>query len=132
MLYDSTESKEKIPVGYMGIQQGTFVKTGLNLRTIFQIIRTEHNYEKSDICFTTISVFSDLPASPTGSCQPGYRASAILIDAATGKILFNSHDKHFPASTTKIMTILTLKAQLTDKLVIDARPLSRRAAVYIY
>ncbi len=49
--------------------------------------------------------------------------SAILIDATTGKILYekNSHEQHYPASTTKIMTaILTLEnLQLHDKLNID-------------
>ena len=34
--------------------------------------------------------------------------SAILIDATTGEILYekNIHDKHYPASTTKIMTAI--------------------------
>ncbi|HAF60579.1 MAG TPA: D-alanyl-D-alanine carboxypeptidase [Clostridiales bacterium UBA9856] len=49
--------------------------------------------------------------------------SAILIDATTGEILYekNIHDKHYPASTTKIMTaILTLEnLDLSEKLVID-------------
>jgi D-alanyl-D-alanine carboxypeptidase (penicillin-binding protein 5/6) len=49
--------------------------------------------------------------------------SAILIDATTGEILYekNIHDKHYPASTTKIMTaILALEnLDLSEKLVID-------------
>ncbi len=86
----------------------------------------------------TISVFlgsacfaDGIPAKPELIGQ-----SAILIDAATGKILFekNSHDKHFPASTTKIMTaILTLESlQLTDKLVIDAEtPFTEGSRIYL-
>ncbi len=49
--------------------------------------------------------------------------SAILIDASTGKVLYekNSHDQHYPASTTKIMTaILSLEnLELDDNVPID-------------
>lgn len=62
--------------------------------------------------------------------------SAILIDATTGKILFekNSHDQHFPASTTKIMTaILALEnLKLTDKVEIDAEtPFTEGSRIYL-
>ena len=49
--------------------------------------------------------------------------SVILIDASTGKVLYekNSHDQHFPASTTKMMTaILALEnLELSDQVPID-------------
>ncbi|MGI6727312.1 MAG: D-alanyl-D-alanine carboxypeptidase family protein [Anaerovoracaceae bacterium] len=50
--------------------------------------------------------------------------SAILIDANTGKVLYekNSRKQHYPASTTKIMTaILTLEnLELSDPVTIDS------------
>lgn len=49
-----------------------------------------------------------------------YSKAAILIDSKTGKILYekNSHEKNYPASTTKILTaIIALeKCKLTDQL----------------
>ncbi|GAB1476046.1 D-alanyl-D-alanine carboxypeptidase family protein [Bacillota bacterium] len=62
--------------------------------------------------------------------------SAILIDATTGKILYekNSHVQHYPASTTKIMTgILALEnLKLTDKVDIDAEtPFTEGSRIYL-
>ncbi|HZK01337.1 MAG TPA: D-alanyl-D-alanine carboxypeptidase family protein [Anaerovoracaceae bacterium] len=62
--------------------------------------------------------------------------SAILIDATTGKVLFemNSHDQHYPASTTKIMTaILTLEnLDLSDKVEIDEEtPFTEGSRIYL-
>lgn len=54
-------------------------------------------------------------------------ASAVLIDAATGQVLFakNPHERRHPASTTKIMTaVLALEMGRLD----DAVVVSRRAA----
>ncbi len=66
----------------------------------------------------SVSLVYGAPAEPQLTGQ-----SAILIDATTGKILYekNSHDQHYPASTTKIMTaILALEnLQLHDKVEID-------------
>ncbi|MCL1914830.1 MAG: D-alanyl-D-alanine carboxypeptidase [Eubacteriaceae bacterium] len=48
--------------------------------------------------------------------------SAILVDANTGQVLFekNSHDKAYPASVTKIMTLLlTMEAIKSGKLNLD-------------
>jgi len=48
--------------------------------------------------------------------------AAILIDADTGKILFqkNPHEKHYPASTTKVLTALIAlgKGDLTQKITV--------------
>lgn len=53
--------------------------------------------------------------------------AAILIDSSTGQILYeyNSNDKLYPASTTKLMTaILTLEnCQLSDTVTVDANAL---------
>ncbi len=62
--------------------------------------------------------------------------SAILIDATTGKILYekNSHEQQYPASTTKIMTaILALEnLKLTDKIEIDAEtPFTEGSRIYL-
>lgn len=61
---------------------------------------------------------------------------AILIDAVTGKILFekNSHEQYYPASTTKIMTaILALEnLNLSDKVEIDAdTPFTEGSRIYL-
>ena len=52
-----------------------------------------------------------------------YSGSAILMDADTGAILMdkNSHERNYPASTTKILTglIVTSNAQLSEKLVVS-------------
>ncbi len=61
---------------------------------------------------------------------------AILIDANTGKILFekNIHEQYYPASTTKIMTaILTLEnLNLSDKVEIDGEtPFTEGSRIYL-
>lgn len=61
---------------------------------------------------------------------------AILIDATTGKVLYemNSHKQLYPASTTKIMTaILALEnLKLTDKVEIDAEtPFTEGSRIYL-
>lgn len=80
-----------------------------------------------------------------GSAQFSYGAtteptligpSAILIDATTGKILYekNSNDQHYPASTTKIMTgILALEnLGLQDPVAIDAEtPFTEGSRIYL-
>lgn len=62
--------------------------------------------------------------------------SAVLIDAATGEILFekNMHSKQYPASTTKMMTaILTLEnLDLKDKVEIDNEvPFTEGSKIYL-
>lgn len=67
------------------------------------------------------------PPEPTGQAQtalPEISAeAAILMDAATGDILYekNSRQKEFPASITKLMTVLlTLeKGSLTDSVTVS-------------
>lgn len=62
--------------------------------------------------------------------------SAILIDAASGKILYekNSHEQHYPASTTKILTaILALEnLKLSDPVEIDGEtPFTEGSRIYL-
>ena len=62
--------------------------------------------------------------------------SAILIDAATGEILYekNAHTPMYPASTTKIMTaILTIESlDLSDTVIIDSEsPFTTGSRIYI-
>lgn len=62
--------------------------------------------------------------------------SAVLIDAATGKILYekNMHEKHYPASTTKMITaILALEnLNLSDPVEIDAEtPFTEGSRIYL-
>lgn len=64
----------------------------------------------------------DLEINPTVLSK-----AAILIDSSTGQILYeyNSNDRLYPASTTKLMTaILTLEnCQLSDTVTVDANAL---------
>ncbi len=63
-------------------------------------------------------------------------AGAVLIDATTGEILFekNMHSKHYPASTTKILTaILAIEnLKLSDKVEIDNEvPFTEGSKIYL-
>ena len=83
------------------------------------------------IVFSSITTSYGAPGNPTLIGQ-----SAILIDATTGKILYekNSHDQHYPASTTKIMTgILALENLImTDLVPIDAEtPFTIGSRIYL-
>ena len=64
---------------------------------------------------------SDYDASSPGSLKPGhlYAQSAILIDADTGEVLLekNADKQMYPASTTKILTLVLALESLT----LDAR-----------
>lgn len=76
------------------------------------------------ILFTLIfSLFNFCFADSTSSLNI-YSPSAILIEASTGKIIYekNAYEKMYPASTTKIMTaILTLEhCNLTDTAIVSA------------
>lgn len=84
--------------------------------------------KKSKIIILTVlitiifSLFNFSFASPNLELNV-YSPSAILIEASTGKIIYekNAHEKMYPASTTKIMTaILTLEyCDLTDTAVVS-------------
>lgn len=96
------------------------------------------------LVFTIIFSFNGLSVtglSLTGSDIPGVTdiqnrgtlpditaASAILIDASTGQILYekNAHEKRYPASTTKIMTALLAVENLNmdDTVTVDAEAAS--------
>ncbi len=80
------------------------------------------------------------PAFPVFGTDPAKLSitgkSAILIDAANGKVLYedNSHVQHYPASTTKIITaILALEnLKLDDFVEIDAEtPFTEGSRIYL-
>ena len=81
------------------------------------------------IIMSFIPVFGDAPVvtAPT----------AILIDAKTGKVLYekNADEKHFPASTTKVMTgLLAVEKGKMDEVITIGKnpPLIERGSSQIY
>jgi len=70
-----------------------------------------------------VNTFSFLPSHAIARPPDITAPSGILIDAATGDVLYekNAHEKMYPASTTKIMTaILVLEnTNLQDTVIID-------------
>ncbi|MDO4482466.1 MAG: D-alanyl-D-alanine carboxypeptidase family protein [Bacillota bacterium] len=89
----------------------------------------------------SLNVFQVNGLSLTGSDIPGVTdienrgtlpeitaASAVLIDASTGQILYekNAHEKRYPASTTKIMTALLAveNLKMDDTVTVDAEAAS--------
>ena len=73
------------------------------------------------LIFPTFSVFADEVSSQNTTTSPSVTAeTAVLIDAASGEVLYdkNADQKMFPASITKLMTILLAleHGELTDKI----------------
>lgn len=71
--------------------------------------------------FPAFSVYGEEAAPTTASSTPSVTAeTAILMDAASGEVLYdkNADQKMFPASITKLMTILLAleNGQLTDEI----------------
>lgn len=81
------------------------------------------------IVMSFIPVFGDAP--------PVTAPSAILIDAKTGKVLYekNADDRHYPASTTKVMTgLLAVEHGKMDDIVTIGKnpPLIEKGSSQIY
>ena len=73
------------------------------------------------LIFPTFSVFADEVSPQNTTSSPSVTAeTAVLIDAASGEVLYdkNADQKMFPASITKLMTILLAleHGELTDKI----------------
>ena len=73
------------------------------------------------LIFPTFSVFSDEVSPQNTTSSPSVTAeTAVLIDAASGEVLYdkNADQKMFPASITKLMTILLAleHGKLTDEI----------------
>ena len=73
------------------------------------------------LIFPTFSVFADEVSSQNTTSSPSVTAeTAVLIDAASGEVLYdkNAEQKMFPASITKLMTILLAleHGELTDEI----------------
>ncbi|AOT72782.1 D-alanyl-D-alanine carboxypeptidase family protein [Geosporobacter ferrireducens] len=83
-----------------------------------------------------INTFGVLPSHATVLSPEITAPSGILIDAATGDVLYekNAHEKMYPASTTKIMTaILVLEnSDLQDIVIIDKdTPFTDGSRIYV-
>ncbi|MGE5629097.1 MAG: serine hydrolase [Solirubrobacterales bacterium] len=87
---------------------------------------------------TLIMLVSSIPVTAMASSAPTVSAdSAVLMDGATGKILYskNMNTAYPPASTTKIMTaLLTLeKCKLDDVVTVGKKPpLADGSKIYIF
>ncbi|MEN6412520.1 MAG: D-alanyl-D-alanine carboxypeptidase family protein [Veillonellales bacterium] len=60
-------------------------------------------------CFIVLIYIITMPFFAAAASPPDIKAkAAIVIDASTGKILYtkNAEERHYPASTTKIMTLI--------------------------
>jgi D-alanyl-D-alanine carboxypeptidase (penicillin-binding protein 5/6) len=86
-----------------------------------------------------IALATCLTAQPAASAPPPpvSAQAAILLDAKTGQILYdkNSHARHAPASTTKIMTaLLALESgRLGDKVKVSPQAAATRgSSMYLY
>ena len=74
---------------------------------------------KKVLCFLFIMFFSiSIVKGEENTLTPNAK-SAILLEASTGKILyeFNSHEKRNPASMTKIMSMLLIMEAIEDKVI---------------
>ncbi|MGE5633077.1 MAG: D-alanyl-D-alanine carboxypeptidase family protein [Caulobacteraceae bacterium] len=88
------------------------------------------------VIFMSFSSYFQITAYAADNVIPLTAESAILIDAATGDVLYekNSNKQMYPASTTKIMTaILTLEnSNLNDKVIIDKdTPFTDGSSIYV-
>lgn len=92
--------------------------------------------KKLIVCITLLSIFMSF--IPVFGDPPEVTApSAILIDAATGKVLYekNADEKRYPASTTKVMTgLLAIEYGKLDEVVTVGQnpPLIERGSSQIY
>ncbi len=78
--------------------------------------------KKTLLCF--IFIFSLLGAGICQAAEPSLISqSAVLIDAETGQVIYNKamHEKRYPASITKIATVITglEHASLDDKIIMS-------------
>ena len=85
------------------------------------------------LLFAIFCFFSAVPAFAEPSAPPEISAeAAVLMDAHTGDILYekNSRQKEFPASITKLMTVLLAieKGALTDNITVSSEALANTEA----